>query len=171
MKLEIGKLSNQYTIRRLSEPDIPQIVALCQGNPRYYEFCPPFVSEASIRSDIGALPPDTPPNHKYYLGYFDGDRLAAILDLILAFPNETTAYIGFFMTDASLQNHGVGSRIIADLCACLADIGFSSVRLGWAKDNPQAEHFWRKNGFIKTGEMVERDRFTAVMAQRSLCRE
>lgn len=51
----------------------------------------------------------------------------------------------------SVQNAGIGSGIIDTLCSCLKNHGFSSIRLGWVKGNPQAEHFWKKNRFIETG--------------------
>lgn len=72
------------------------------------------------------------------------------------------------MTAASIQNTGIGSNIIDDLCRYLADIGLLSVRLGWVKDNPQAEHFWHKNSFKETGITYDTDNYTVVAAQRAL---
>ncbi len=65
----------------------------------------------------------------------------------MAYPDEKTAFIGFFMIAASIQNTRIGSNIIDDLCRYLADIRLSRVWLGWVKGNPQAEHFWHKNNF------------------------
>ena len=48
------------------------------------------------------------------------------------------------MTEVSIQNTGIGSSMIDGLCRYLAGIRLSSVRLGWVKGNPQAEHFWHK---------------------------
>ena len=38
---------------------------------------------------------------KYYVGYFEEDRLGAVIDLILRYPNEETAFIGLFMMEKS----------------------------------------------------------------------
>ena len=89
-------------------------------------------------------PPDKESFDKYYLGYYDGEKLIAVMDLILHYPDKDTAFIGFFMTDVSVQNAGIGSVIIDMLCSCLKNYGFSSIRLGWVKGNPQVEHFWKK---------------------------
>lgn len=161
-------LSDRYRVRRLGRDDVPALLSLCGGNPMYYRYCPPEVTEQSILRDMEALPPGKQASGKYYLGYFDGDRLIAVLDLIASWPDESTAFIGFFMTDASVQNRGIGSGIIDDLCACLLEAGFSEVRLGWVKGNPQAARFWQKNGFAETGITYETDRYSVVAARRIL---
>lgn len=166
MTLDIKLLSRQYEIRLIQDADVPLVYELCRRNPLYYQYCPPFVTEDSIRRDMAALPPKKTAADKYYVGCFDGRQLVGVIDLILCYPNDQTAFIGFFMTEASIQGKGVGSAIIADLCACLAEIGISYVRLGWVQGNPQAEHFWHKNGFTETGITYETDGYTVVVAQR-----
>ncbi len=166
--MDVSRFSNRYLVRRVGENDIEEIYALCGGNELYYKFCPPFVTRQSIADDMKALPPNKEAFDKYYLGYYDGDKLIAVMDFIMGFPDEKTAFIGFFMTDASVQNTGIGSRIIRDLCSCLRDNGLARIRLGWVKGNPQAGHFWRKNGFAETGETYGTDNYTVVAAQRVL---
>lgn len=113
-------------------------------------------------------PPGKTSDDKFYVGYYDNGRLIAVLDLILAYPDVKTAFIGFFMTDVSVQNKGIGSRIIRELCDFLAQAGFFRARLGWAAGNQQAEHFWHKNGFSETGEICPGDSYTIIVAQRDL---
>ena len=134
----------------------------------FYQYCPPFVSEDLIRKDMRALPPKKTYADKFYLGYFDGDRLIAVMDYIRAFPNEQTTFLGFFMVERSVQGQGIGSGIISDLCDYLMKSGVSYIRLGWVKDNPQAEHFWHKNQFKETGVSYETDGYTVIVAQRDL---
>lgn len=166
--MDVSRFSNRYLVRRVGEDDIAEIYALCVGNGLYYKYCPPFVTRQSIADDMKALPPKKKISDKYYLGCYDGDKLIAVMDLIMGYPDEKTAFIGFFMTDASVQNAGIGSQIIRDLCSGLKDIGVANIRLGWVEGNPQAEHFWRKNGFIRTGVTYDTDKYTVVVAQRAL---
>lgn len=168
IKLDITLLSDRYHVRRMTEDDIAEIYALCSKNAMYYQYCPPFVTEESIADDMKALPPNKEYSDKYYLGYYDAEKLIAVMDLILRFPDNATALIGFFMTDVSVQNAGIGSRIIDDLCSYLRKLGFSTVRLGWVKGNPQAEHFWKKEQFTETGVTHDTDGHTVVVAQRAL---
>ena len=107
--MEVTHLSKTYNVRRLQEDDIEQICTLCSGNPQYYRYHPPAVTADSIREDMRALPPGREPQDKYYVGYFAGDgTLLAVMDLILGYPQEWTAFIGFFMVSAARQGTGLG---------------------------------------------------------------
>ena len=108
----IESLSKKYNVRKLNEEDIPEIYKLCSKNELYYIYCPPFVTEDSISEDMKALPPGKSNEHKFYLGFYDDRKLIAILDLISGFPDEDTAYIGFFMMDTDKQKQGIGTNII-----------------------------------------------------------
>ena len=79
-------LSSHFAVRRLTEGDLAQILDLCRGNPLFYRYCPPSPSAESIREDMKSLPPGVEPENKFYLGLFDGDGLAAVLDLVLHYP-------------------------------------------------------------------------------------
>ena len=128
--MDVQNLSGAYTVRLLTESDVPLIYALCRQNPLYYRYFPPFVTEESIRQDMKALPPGKTPEDKFFTGWFDGEALIAVMDLIRGYPNDKTWFIGFFMTDVSVQGKGVGSRIIGELCLALAGAGAEHVRLG-----------------------------------------
>ena len=62
-------------------------------------------------------------------------RLGAVLDLILGYPQEETALIGFFMVDAARQGTGLGSRLVSEAAACLRAAGLSRLRLGVDRGN------------------------------------
>ena len=166
--MDVSSLSDHYNVRRLCEADAETVYSLCRNNSLYYQYYPPFVTKKSILEDMYALPPGKEASDKYYIGYFDNGSLVAVMDLILAYPDNDTAFIGFFMMDTALQNIGIGSRIIQKLCSRLADNGFNKVRLAWAKGNPQAEHFWHKNSFYETGNAHQANGHTVVVAQRIL---
>ena len=167
-RVDPARLSGRYAVRRLGEGDIPALLALCEANPLYYSHCPPAPSAASLLADLAALPPRRTLNDKYYLGFFEGGRLAAVLDMIPGYPRPEIVFWGFFMLRAGLQGQGRGSTLVSELCAALAELGFRAVRLGWVKINPQAEHFWRKNGFREIGVSYDAGEYTVVVAQREL---
>ena len=164
----ISQLSDRYHVKRLSASDAKRVYELCRNNRLYYQYCPPFVSEQSIKDDMNALPPNKEMRDKYYVGYYDDGKMIAVLDLIMYYPDAVTAFIGFFMTDVSVQNKGIGSSIINELCDALSGIGVLKLRLGWVNGNPQAKNFWHKNGFKETGITYDTDRYTVVIAQRML---
>lgn len=166
--MDVSKLSNHFHVRHLDRSDVGKILSLCKKNVLYYRYCPPAVSKQSILLDMEAFPPGKHLSDKHYVGYFKDGALIAVMDLIEAYPDEKTAFIGFFMTDTAIQNKGIGSATIEEACSFLRGCGFTRVRLGWAKGNPQSEHFWHKCGFTETGAVYEADGYTVMIAQKSL---
>ncbi len=165
--MDITKLSATYQVCRLSEKDIDGVLELCLRNPLFYRHCPPVATKESIVQDMVALPPGKTHDDKYYLGIFDGAKLIAVMDLILSYPNEKTAFIGFFMVSAERQKQGVGTALIKEIVDCLFVNGFEFTRLGYVKGNPQSRAFWLKNGFAETGVETNTEDYTIVVLQRS----
>lgn len=145
-------LSDIFDVRRLETEDVGLIYPLCAGNELFYRYHPPFVTRERILEDMAALPPGKTHTDKFYLGFFDGETLAAVMDLILDYPTEHIAFIGFFMTDAAYQNRGVGSGIIRELAIYLRSAGYTKIKLGVDKGNPQSFSFWKKCGFTVVEE-------------------
>lgn len=159
---------NKSQFRILTEEDIPQIYELFLGNPLYFQHCPPQPSFESIRQDMCALPPGKSDEDKHYGGLFEGNRLIAVIDLITGFPNEKTLFIGFFMIRKEEQGNGFGTEVISELCREVYAQGFSHIRLGYVKGNPQSEAFWHKNQFVKTGAEAQTEQYTIVIMERDL---
>lgn len=152
-----NRFSTAYAVRRLTERDVPQLVGLCGGNPQFYACRAEAAAPETVWQDLQLLPPGKGPEDKYTVGFFDGETLAAVLDLIDGYPAPATAYLGFFMMNKRHQGHGEGSAIIGELCAYLKGEGFTAVRLGIDKGNPQSTHFWEKNGFAALKEIPQED--------------
>ena len=166
-KIDIQLLSERYSVRRLDEGDIPMIFSFCRENTQFYECCGRETDAEQIENDMKIAPPGITMDRKYYIGFFDGDRLAAVMDLIDGYPEPDCAYIGFFMMNRSLQGRGIGSAVILEAFAYLKELGFQSCRLGIDKANPQSTHFWKKNGFEVIRE-IEMDEGVILLAEKQL---
>ena len=164
--LNVSDFSKRYAVRILTNDDVSKIYNLCKENSLYYEYCPPFVTRENILEDMNALPPNKTKSDKFYVGFFDGENLVAVMDFISDYPERKTAFIGFFMTDKKLQKRGVGSGIISEFIDYLALSGYSFVRLAWIKGNALAEHFWLKNGFQMIGETLDMNGHKVIFAER-----
>ena len=152
-RIDAGTLLRSLELQYIGPGHFEAAAALCRGNPLYYEhYGAPPPGPAEILQDLEALPPGKGYEDKYYLGGFDGGQLRLLLDLIDGHPDEGTAWIGFFMLDARLQGLGLGSRLVSELLGALGAYGFRRAALGVVAGNPQAEAFWRKNGFEFYGE-------------------
>ncbi|MGX8833649.1 GNAT family N-acetyltransferase [Amedibacillus sp. YH-ame6] len=166
--MNVKALSTRFTVRKLSKDDISTVLILCKGNPLYYQFCPPAVSVDSIKSDMIALPPNKTIDDKYFIGFYLEDELIAVMDLISKWPNDETAFIGFFMMNTNSQGSGIGTRIISECVQYLKSIQFRYIKLGYVKENYQAKSFWQKNGFKPTGKETQQENYTVVAMEREL---
>lgn len=150
--MELSSLSSRFAVRRLCEADLDAAFALMRKNTVFYQYHPPLVTKESILSDMQALPPRKTLADKYYVGFWDAQTLVAVMDMILSYPEEDIAWIGFFMMDVRYQGQGIGSKLIQELCARLRASGYRAVRLGVDRGNPQSFAFWKKNHFHVIGE-------------------
>lgn len=161
-------LSNRHTIRDLLPQDAEAIYEVLKNNSIFYKYHPPVVTVESILEDMEALPPNKGYEDKHYIGFFSKDTLVAVMDLIENYPQQRTALLGFFAMNTHLQGQGIGTEIISESVAYLAQVGFKKVRLGIDKGNPQSKAFWLKNGFTFTGEEYESDGSTILVMERNL---
>ena len=145
--LDINKLSSKYNIRKLNSGDIEMIYNFCKENKQYYKYCEKELSIDLIKQDLTIVPLNFDKERKFYLGFFDNNKLVAVLDFLNGYPNENYVFIGFFMLKNSLQGQGLGSEIIQETLSYLKQIGFEKCKLGIDKSNPQSNYFWKKNGF------------------------
>ena len=68
------------------------------------------------------------------------------MDLITAYPDDETAFIGFFVLNIKYQHKCIASRIIKESIEYLKTEGYKKIRLGVDKGIPQSFSFWEKNG-------------------------
>ena len=165
--MEMASLSGEYTVKPITEADIPAVLRLQESNPLFFRHCPPPPTADAVREDMDALPPGKCPEDKYFAGFWQGNALVAVLDLVLGYPDSQTAFLGLLMLDAAYQGRGIGSRILEGVLQSLKP-SFSFVRLGYAKGNPQSERFWHKNGFSPTGSITKAEAYDIIVMQRKL---
>lgn len=147
-----------FQVRRLNERDIDAILALCEGNRLFYQYHPPMATRESVLADMTALPPKKSMADKAYVGFFEEEKLVAVLDWISGYPAKETAWIGLFMVSAEKQGKGVGSGIIRGFAESLKAVGYREIQLGVDRGNPQSFAFWKKNGF----EVLREDEYIVM---------
>lgn len=168
MTLDITKITQDYTVKRLGEEDFPAILALYGGNPQYFSAMNQPVPEGGLEEDLAAVPDGKTLEDKYWLGFFREDKLTALLELVTSYPEDNTAYIGLFMMDAARQGRGEGSRLMGELFTWLKEGGFAWVELAYTYGNAQSERFWFKNGFFPTGSVRPLDDYVVISLQKHL---
>ncbi len=157
------------SVRRLSQSDLPALLALCLGNPQYYAFLGEEPTLDALAAEMVELPPGCLPDQKFYLGFFSVDGvLVAVLDLVRGYPADGCVFIGFFMVDFSRQGGGVGSSLILRILNRLRDEGVVCVRLAYVEGNEQSRRFWEKCGFVEVGTPVDQGEYRVVPMERRL---
>lgn len=166
--IDINKLSSRFATRKLEAVDVNSVVELMEKNTLFYKYTDARPTKEDVLGDMKATPPGIGIDDKYYFGFYDGDMLVAIMDLIDGFPCPEIAYIGFFMMNAEYQGRGVGKSIIDEVLAYLEATGKTKVQLAIDKGNPQSTHFWtKKNGFEIIRE-ADNDGWIKLVAERKL---
>ena len=145
--IELSKINKHYSTKILNDSDVVMILELCQKNPLFYEYTEAEPTRTQIMDDMKATPPGIKLSDKYYFGFYEKDKLIAVMDLLEGYPDINTAYIGFFMVDPEYQGKQIGTAIVSETIEYLRSIGKTAVRLAIDKGNPQSTHFWIKNGF------------------------
>lgn len=145
--MNIQSFSSIYKVRKLHIEDIDMLYEFCNNNPLFYLYNGKENTKEFIKQDLFVTPPGIPFEQKYYVGFFDGDKLIAIMDLIDGYPNRDTIFIGFFMMNAEEQGKGIGTLIIQEVLAYVKSLGYPYCQLGIDENNPQSNHFWKKQGF------------------------
>lgn len=150
--MDIKSFSFRYDVRKIKKTDSPKVYALCKTNPTYYYYMKEEPSIESIAQDLQTLPPHKTMEDKFFVGFYFKDRLIAVLDLIVSYPNPQTVFIGWFILEKKMQGKGIGSTILTELLTFLKKQNFSRARLGYIKGNLESQTFWKRNGFYPTGE-------------------
>lgn len=168
IRLPLYLLAGEYAVRELTAADIPQMLRLARSNPLFYQYMRPEPTAENLAADLAALPPRRTLADKHFFGWFDGDKLIAMMDLIWRHPKPEMAFIGWFILDGAVQGRGLGRRLVQDALAMLKGQGVTEVRLGRIQGNPQSEHFWHVCGFAENGLGYDTEDYHVVVMAKTL---
>lgn len=149
---DIEALSTSHEVRQITQADISDVYTLCKSNQKYYEYTNAAPTVESLTEIISRIPDGAGENDKYFVGFYKGNRLISVLDLITGYPEKNDAFIGWFMVDGHLQRQGIGSQIFADVRAAMTSQGYDYLSLQCEKENADAIAFWKAQGFKITKE-------------------
>lgn len=168
MRMQVEKITDQYKVRLFTEEDIPVIYEFCRENTTYYNYMRMQPTMENLKEVLTALPPQTKPEDKYFVGFYQEAELVALLDMCAGYPAKNTVYLGWFMVRKKLQKTGIGTELVQDLLSFLKKEGYYSVKLGCIKDNIEALEFWKKNGFGLTGICHDAGKYMVMDMERSI---
>ena len=150
--LDVNALSTSHDVRTITPAEISDVYGLCKSNQKYYTRLHDAPTVESLTRIISCVPEGAAGNDKHFVGFYDGEQLVAVLELITGYPESNDAFIGWFMVDAMFQRQGIGSQIFADVRAAVAAQGYDYLSLFCEKENDTAIAFWKAQGFRETDQ-------------------
>lgn len=155
-------------IRKIQEKDLGDVLTLCLGNEEYYRYLHEQPTMENLKETLYAIPPGTCLDDKYFMGFYEGKHLVALLDYICGYPKDDIAYIGWLIVDQHDQGKGIASDIVEMICARSKQAGYHKIELGCIKGYAHAQNFWRKQGFLPTGRIKEMKDITILVLSKTL---
>lgn len=158
-------MSGELEARLVRRADAAAVQRVMESNAGYSE----RVGGAAPGPDavdelLTALPPGVDAEQKHVLGLWTGELLVAFADVIVGWPEPTTAHVGLLMTDQEQQGQGLGRRLhtaVLDLVQSRPQGRLRSrprvslLRVSIVDTNAdEAEPFWTALGYRPTGDTV-----------------
>lgn len=168
VRFVLESVSCGFSLHELTEADVPEMLRVAKENPLYYRHMRMEPTAENLKETLTALPPRRTLADKQIFGWYAGERLVALMDLIARHPQEDMAFIGWFMVDAAHQGCGLGRKLVAAVLNMLREQGIREVRLGRIKGNPQSEAFWRACGFCENGLSYDTPEYCVVVMTKRL---
>jgi GNAT superfamily N-acetyltransferase len=145
------------TLRLLTgEPnEMAALQRVLEGAPAYFETAtglPPGRAEA--QSIFTALPAGKEYDDKRVWGLYAGDRMIGCADVIRGYPLRDKAVIGLLLLTEKWQRRGLGRAFALLIEKVIGDWHeIATLRIGVVEKNTGALAFWRKLGYVETGEV------------------
>jgi ribosomal protein S18 acetylase RimI-like enzyme len=165
--LRLGVHLREYSVRLAVSADEVRMQALLESDPDYFKIIqggPPHSTEA--KDQLNDLPEGKKYDDKFVYAIFDRDEaLVALIDLIRAYPDDKTWYLGLLFVAPPSRNMGLGTRLLRVILAEVKQHGGRAVRLGVARGNDRARALYDRVGFrfICEREQVYPNGFTATI--------
>ncbi len=127
---------------------------LFNATPQYYlaiTGTPAAPNEAE--NEFVELPPGVNRADQFIFGLYLDHQLIGCAGMLRGFRTDNRVMLGLLLISEKYQGQGNGARAYADLEKIITSWpGIDTVRLGVIETNLAAFPFWRKMGFIETGE-------------------
>lgn len=143
-----------YEVKMLQASDAEAILILQKGHPNYHTYLLDHpVTKADILTDLTSLPDRSRAADKFYLGFYQDKKLIALVDIVLSFPDNLSAWLGLIMVDQALVKQGIGQTIIKALKHALKREGFKQLLAAPFLDEAM-QNFFAQAGFEVQGKIL-----------------
>lgn len=133
---------------------VAQVARVLKQAPAYHWLAVghPATDEDAVNL-FTACPSALHPEAKHIFGIYEYGTLIGVADILRGFPTPATAYLGLLLLAEPYQGQGRGRVALTLLEETAAGWGgIDTMKLAVLKSNTHAHEFWRRCGFMPTGE-------------------
>ena len=141
---DLQELLPKYKIKKISEEDYDNYYNLLLSNNDFFIMTEgKTVTFEEAVEDTFDLPPNTTMDQKFYICFYDNEKLIAVMDYIEHYPSKGIVFIGFFMINNNEKRKKLGTKIINEFVRALKKNGISKMQLACLDINHIGLHFWK----------------------------
>jgi ribosomal protein S18 acetylase RimI-like enzyme len=138
-----------YSVHLLAHEDLQALQTL-------YEKCRDFMllvdghpaGENAAEEEFQDVPPGKSAADHFMFGIVDrSNALAGLLDVVRAYPEEATWWIGLLLLAPEIRSQGIGEKVLEGFADYVRTGGGKALMLGVVKENEGAYRFWSRMGF------------------------
>lgn len=159
---ELKKRIEGYDIKPITEENYMEVMGVYESNQEYSKLSEGReVEPEDCLSCIREIPPGFDLSSKFFVGLWENNKAAAVLDFLIGYPNKENVWIGLLMIHGDMQGKSLGRKIASAVFEATENMGFSSVQLGVLDNNIKALSFWEGLGYkrIRERKTVREDGF------------
>ena len=158
--MEILKEGLGLFLRRLSLEDIKEVKEIYDNNPKFFELLTGTkdVSSKYVVSEMEEGPPGFDKKNKYFIGIYlkDCHQMVGVADFLVSYPEEGEGCFGLLLLSEDFQDKGFGRQTVQLIERwAFEHHGVREITLGVELVNNRAYNFWKRCGYIPTGEIFE----------------
>ena len=149
--------ANDVTIRLLGgeRSEMVELQRVLESVPTYsHRVTGAPAGPADAQSTYSILPEGKGYEDKFVFGVYADTMMVGCADVIRTYPDEMTAHLGVLLIAESHQHRGLGGTAYRQVeCYARAWKRCARMRIGVVQTNAGALTFWRKLGFVESGEV------------------
>jgi ribosomal protein S18 acetylase RimI-like enzyme len=137
-----------YSVRLAESADEARLQALLESDPDYFKLIGAAPRPTEAKDQLSDLPEGKKYDDKFVYVIFDHDDAPiALIDLVRAYPDAETWFLGLLFVAPESRNMGLGTRLLDAIFAEIKQQGGRALRLGVARGNARARALYDRVGF------------------------
>jgi ribosomal protein S18 acetylase RimI-like enzyme len=110
-------------------------------------------TSAAVDDFFLSRPPGFTAEQKYSLGFYAGDVMVGIADVLRGWNAPHKIHVGLLMIQPKFYRRGYGRRACACIESLAHELNATTVRIAVVANNVSAFPFWEAVGFVRNGEV------------------